>query len=182
MGAERYGSDPRPYDVPETSPYGTPVVGSCPPTPVYGTPPVYDASSSARPYDIAPHGVTPYDVTPYPPTPTTPPPPWAVARTDQVQVSGFGIAVAWIVAFFTSLYMLPWAIAVTRGKASRWGVFWLTLMTGWTVVGWIGSLVWACLPHGVVQARPVPVPPGWYPMANGRHAFWDGTRWTGHVA
>ncbi|CAM5787479.1 superinfection immunity protein [Cellulomonas persica] len=173
-GTDSYDSGARPYDLPETSPYGTPAVG--PPTPVYGTPPV--GAGGVVPV----HPVPPQDMAVYPPAATTPPPPWATLRTNQVQVSGGGIAVAWIVTFFSSLYMLPWAIAMTRGKADRWGIFWLNFLTGWTVVGWIWAFIWSCLPHRVIQAGPVPVPPGWYPLANGRHAFWDGTRWTGHVA
>ncbi|GEA85173.1 superinfection immunity protein [Cellulomonas gelida] len=177
-------SDRGPYDVPPTSPYGVPVVASGPPTPVYGTPPVSPPGTPGSAWgvhdDVAP--VQPYDVTVYPPAPTGPPPPWLATRTDQVPPSSAVVVVAWVVTVFTSFYLLPWAIAATRGKAARWGIFWVNLLLGWTLVGWVATLVWACLPHGVLHPAPVAVPPGWYPLANGRYGFWDGTRWTGHVA
>ena len=48
--------------------------------------------------------------------------------------------VAIIVAILTAGYMLPWAIAAVR-DVPHWGVFWLNLLLGWTIVGWIIALV-----------------------------------------
>jgi hypothetical protein len=48
--------------------------------------------------------------------------------------------VAVIVAIVTAGYMLPWAIAAVR-DVPHWGVFWLNLLLGWTIVGWIIALV-----------------------------------------
>ncbi|MCB0922082.1 MAG: superinfection immunity protein [Actinobacteria bacterium] len=48
--------------------------------------------------------------------------------------------VAVIVALLTGGYMLPWAIAAVR-DVPHWGVFWLNLLLGWTIVGWIIALV-----------------------------------------
>jgi ABC-type sugar transport system permease subunit len=48
--------------------------------------------------------------------------------------------VAVVVAILTAGYMLPWAIAAVR-DVKHWGVFWLNLLLGWTVVGWIIALV-----------------------------------------
>ncbi len=45
-----------------------------------------------------------------------------------------------IVAILTAGYMLPWAIAAVR-DVRHWGVFWLNLLLGWTIVGWIIALV-----------------------------------------
>ncbi|CAB5001001.1 unannotated protein [freshwater metagenome] len=36
--------------------------------------------------------------------------------------------------------MLPWALAAVR-DVPHWGVFWLNLLLGWTVIGWIVALV-----------------------------------------
>ena len=44
--------------------------------------------------------------------------------------------VAVIVAILTAGYMLPWAIAAVR-DVPHWSVFWVNLLLGWTVVGWI---------------------------------------------
>ncbi len=48
--------------------------------------------------------------------------------------------VAVIVAIVTVGYMLPWAIAVVR-DVRHWSVFWVDLLLGWTLVGWIIALV-----------------------------------------
>jgi hypothetical protein len=48
--------------------------------------------------------------------------------------------VAVIVAIVTAGYMLPWAIAAVR-DVPHWSVFWVNLLLGWTVVGWIVALV-----------------------------------------
>ena len=48
--------------------------------------------------------------------------------------------VAVVVAIITVGYMLPWAIAAVR-DVPHWGVFWLNLLLGWTVIGWIVALV-----------------------------------------
>jgi hypothetical protein len=48
--------------------------------------------------------------------------------------------VAIIVAILTAGYMLPWAIAAVR-DVPHWSVFWVNLLLGWTIVGWIVALV-----------------------------------------
>ena len=50
--------------------------------------------------------------------------------------------VALIVAIASGLYMLPWAIAAFR-DVKYWGVFWVNLLAGWTIIGWIIALVMA---------------------------------------
>jgi hypothetical protein len=48
--------------------------------------------------------------------------------------------VAIVVAILTAGYMLPWAIAAVR-DVRHWSVFWINLLLGWTIVGWIWALV-----------------------------------------
>lgn len=67
--------------------------------------------------------------------------------TDQQPVSTTMLVVTWVVAVVTGFYMLPWAIAVTRGKSNQWAIFAGNLLLGWTVVGWIVALVKACGAH-----------------------------------
>lgn len=50
--------------------------------------------------------------------------------------------VAVIVAILTAAYMLPWAIAAVR-DVPHWAVFWVNLLLGWTIIGWIIALVMA---------------------------------------
>ena len=55
--------------------------------------------------------------------------------------------VAIIVAILTGGYMLPWAIAATRGKTNSTTIGWVNFLLGWTIVGWVVALVMACRPH-----------------------------------
>ena len=48
--------------------------------------------------------------------------------------------VAVIVAILSAGYMLPWAIAAVR-DVPHWLVFWINLVLGWTIIGWIVALV-----------------------------------------
>ena len=48
--------------------------------------------------------------------------------------------VAVIVAIVTAGYLAPWAIAAVR-DVKHWGVFWINLLLGWTIIGWIVALV-----------------------------------------
>jgi hypothetical protein len=50
--------------------------------------------------------------------------------------------VAIVVAVLTAGYMAPWAVAAVR-DVRHWGVFWLNLLLGWTIIGWIWALVLA---------------------------------------
>lgn len=70
---------------------------------------------------------------PYPPVPAYP-----FESSTTVKV------VAWIVAVLSSLYMLPWAIGATRNLRNHWTIFWIDLLLGWTIVGWVIALVMAC--------------------------------------
>lgn len=61
--------------------------------------------------------------------------------------------VAWIFTILTGLYFLPWAIAATRGKSNAGIIGLITLLLGWTVVGWIIALVMSFTAHHVVARR-----------------------------
>ena len=66
-------------------------------------------------------------------------------------VSGALVAVAWIVAILTCMYMLPWAVAVTRNRSNMGVIGLLNFLLGWSFVGWVVSLVMACM------SEPAPV-------------------------
>jgi hypothetical protein len=168
----------------------------------------------------------PYD--PYAPRPPSPPSeptassepvpaaaPWAVAQpawqgpmvmTDRREVEPAVIAIAWVVTVLSLGYMLPWAIAATRGKSNQASVAIVNFFLGWTFIGWVVALVMACTAHQMVGASgqamvvvaqqfpqaqfsgPVPRPsvgpgPGWYPAPSGPgQQYWDGSAWTAHRA
>ena len=76
------------------------------------------------------------------------PPGRPVVVTD-ARVSVAEVTIAWIVAVLSGFYMLPWAIAATRGKSNSGTVGLVNLLLGWTVIGWVVALVMACTPHRV---------------------------------
>jgi hypothetical protein len=58
------------------------------------------------------------------------------------------------------MYVLPAILASLRGHSQAGAIWVLNLLLGWTVVGWVGSLVWACTtPQPTFVAPPQPVPP-----------------------
>lgn len=57
-----------------------------------------------------------------------------------------------IAAVFTLGYLAPWMVAAARGKSNHMAIFWLNLLLGWTVVGWIVAMVKAAQPHNAVLA------------------------------
>ena len=71
-----------------------------------------------------------------------------VIMTD-ARTNGAEVAVAWILTVLSLGYMLPWAIAATRGKSNSVAVGLVNFLLGWTFIGWIVALVMACTSHQV---------------------------------
>ena len=98
--------------------------------------------------------------------------------TDQRPVDPALAVIAWVLTVLTAAYLLPWAIAVSRGKSNAGTIGVVTLLLGWTGIGWIVALVFACQMHQVYGP-----PAGWYPSPDGYgRQYWDGRTWTGHRA
>jgi T4 superinfection immunity protein len=53
------------------------------------------------------------------------------------------VTIAWTVAVLTGFYMLPWAIAATRARPNEMQIALINALLGWTLIGWIASLVMA---------------------------------------
>ena len=53
-------------------------------------------------------------------------------------------AIAWVIAVVTFGYMIPWAIAESRGKPNAGAIAAVNFLAGWTIIGWIAALVMAC--------------------------------------
>jgi hypothetical protein len=60
--------------------------------------------------------------------------------------------------FLTFLYFLPAIIG--RDKRDAAGIILLNLFLGWTVIGWVIALVWACTAEPYALVHYVPVPAG----------------------
>ena len=129
------------------------------------------------------------------PRPVPAPVAYVAPVTDQQPISIAVVVVAWIVTLFSWAYLLPWAIAASRGKANQWAVLLVSLFLGWTVVGWIVALVMSLTAHRPIAMPPIvgyPVaaalptsaaPAGWYPNPGGPgQRYWDGSEWTQHYA
>ena len=60
--------------------------------------------------------------------------------------------------FSILLYFLPTIIG--RHKADAMRIFLVNLLFGWTVIGWVIALIWACTAERYVPIRFVPVGSG----------------------
>jgi hypothetical protein len=49
-----------------------------------------------------------------------------------------------LLGMLVAAYLLPWLIALCRGHHNATAIFVLNLFLGWTLLGWIGALVWSC--------------------------------------
>ena len=49
------------------------------------------------------------------------------------------------------IYLAPTFIAVSRKVDAALGVFLLNLLLGWSILGWVGSLVWAVVAKTKMQ-------------------------------
>lgn len=55
---------------------------------------------------------------------------------------------AFFAAFFFiagPIYFVPTIIALANKRGQSLGIFLLNLLLGWTLLGWVGALVWACV-------------------------------------
>lgn len=122
---------------------------------------------------------------------------YASTTVARPTVGAVHLTIAWIFAIFSFGYFLPWAIAATRQKSNTLAIGLLNFFVGWTIIGWIASLVMACAtealhvsnvsfamvqaPAPLQPAPPTMAPAGWYPHGSGQR-YWDGHRWTEHTA
>jgi len=58
-------------------------------------------------------------------------------------------------AFSIFLYFLPAVIG--RNKRDAAGIFLVNLLFGWTVIGWVIALIWACTSEDYGRVRYIPV-------------------------
>lgn len=49
-----------------------------------------------------------------------------------------------IFGFGAFMYFLPFIVALARSKRDVLGIFLLNFFLGWTLIGWVVALIWAC--------------------------------------
>ena len=73
--------------------------------------------------------------------------PLAVFLQSNAQMAGFlGLGfftLAIIITVSTAVYLLPTFIALKREHSNRTSIILTNVLLGWTVVGWVVSLIWA---------------------------------------
>jgi hypothetical protein len=60
-----------------------------------------------------------------------------------MQMQNFTIAELVLLTLVPVIYFLPSFIALLRQHKNKLSIFLLNLFLGWTVIGWVSSLVWS---------------------------------------
>lgn len=58
--------------------------------------------------------------------------------------AGFVLLMFWIIVGFVTLYFVPAIVAFSRKHNSKVAILVVNFVFGWSLVGWIIALVWAC--------------------------------------
>lgn len=67
-----------------------------------------------------------------------------------------------VVALMLAIYVLPAVVALVRDHPQKVAIIVLTIVAGWTFIGWVVALVWAFVhqrPTAAVAAAPPAAPP-----------------------
>ena len=62
-----------------------------------------------------------------------------------MQMQNFTILELLLVVLIFAVYFSPTLIAFLRQHKNKLAIFLLNLLLGWTVFGWVGSLVWSVM-------------------------------------
>jgi hypothetical protein len=62
-----------------------------------------------------------------------------------MQMQNFTIPELLLVVLIFAFYFLPALIAFLRNHKNKLAIFLLNLLLGWTVLGWVVSLVWSVM-------------------------------------
>jgi hypothetical protein len=50
-----------------------------------------------------------------------------------------------VIGIVAAVYFLPWLVAIIRKHPNCMAIFLLNFFLGWTIIGWLGALIWSCL-------------------------------------
>ena len=67
----------------------------------------------------------------------------ALLTTDDSGAAALGIGFLVIAGIGLLIYFIPSFVAFNKKKSNAGAIFALNLLLGWTLVGWVVSLVWA---------------------------------------
>lgn len=62
-----------------------------------------------------------------------------------MQMQSLGLSEILLVVLIFGFYFLPTLIAFLRQHKNKLAIFLLNLLLGWTVLGWVVSLVWSVI-------------------------------------
>ena len=62
-----------------------------------------------------------------------------------MQMQSLGLLEILLVVLIFGFYFLPTFIAFLRQHKNKLAIFLLNLLLGWTVLGWVASLVWSVI-------------------------------------
>lgn len=48
------------------------------------------------------------------------------------------------ITVIVAIYFIPTITAYVRRHRQKLAILWLNVLAGWTAVGWVGGVVWAC--------------------------------------
>jgi Superinfection immunity protein/Short C-terminal domain len=106
---------------------------------------------------------------------------WSAARTTLIAAGAGAILLVLVTLgtrfldlfilglLYLSAYMLPGIIAILRKHPQRAGIILVTIFAGWTVIGWVATLIWSFItpqPPVIINpyANPQPIPPAAAPQ------------------
>ena len=102
-------------------------------------------------------------------------------------LDGPEIIVLLTVVVIGPLYFLPIIIAARRKSPKLTAIVILSILLGWTGIGWLAALVLALTSPRPIAGAGAPHPgaaAGWHPDPHGaaRLRYFDGNSWTDHTA
>lgn len=62
-----------------------------------------------------------------------------------MQMQNFTVLELLLIVLFFAFYFLPTLIAFLRQHKNKLAIFLLNFLLGWTVLGWVVSLVWSVM-------------------------------------
>jgi Superinfection immunity protein len=64
-----------------------------------------------------------------------------------------------LVVLCGALYFIPLIVAWDRGHSHVLAIGVINVFAGWTLIGWVGALAWACTAYKPYVVTPPPPPP-----------------------